>query len=64
MYAIRSYYDFNKQQVLSPNATFIGAVVSAVMFARSFDEAKELISNRGGTILPILAEKAKGDEIV
>ncbi len=58
------YEHFNKQQVLSPNATFIGAVVSAVMFARSFDEAKELISNRGGTILPILAEKAKGDEIV
>jgi len=58
------YEHFNKQQVLSPNATFIGAVVSAVMFARSFDEAKELIANRGGTILPILAEKAKGDEIV
>lgn len=58
------YEHFNKQQVLSPNATFIGAVVSAVMFARSYDEAKELIANRGGTILPILAEKAKGDDIV
>jgi len=58
------YEHFNKQQVLSPNATFIGAVVSAVMFARSYDEAKELIVNRGGTILPILAEKAKGDDIV
>ena len=58
------YEHFNKQQVLSPNATFIGAVVSAVMFARSYDEAKELITNRGGTILPILAEKAKGDDIV
>lgn len=58
------YEYFNKAQVLSPNATFIGSVVSAVMFARSYDEAKELISNRGGTILPILAERAKGDEIV
>lgn len=58
------YEHFNKQQVLSPNATFIGAVVSAVMFARSYDEAKELIVNRGGTILPILAERAKGDDIV
>ena len=58
------YEHFNKQQVLSPNATFIGAVVSAVMFARGYDEAKELIANRGGTILPILAEKAKGDDIV
>lgn len=58
------YEHFNKQQVLSPNATFIGSVVSAVMFARSYDEAKELIVNRGGTILPILAERAKGDDIV
>ncbi len=58
------YEHFDKQQVLSPNATFIGAVVSAVMFARSYDEAKELIANRGGTVLPILAERAKGDDIV
>ncbi len=58
------YEYFNKSQVLSPNATFIGSVVSAVMFARSFDEAAELISNRGGTVLPILAERAKGAEIV
>jgi hypothetical protein len=58
------YKDFNKAQILSPNATFIGAVVSSVMFARSFDEAKELLSNSGGTILPILAERAKGADIV
>lgn len=58
------YEYFNKAQVLSPNATFMGSVVSAIMFARSYDEAKELISNRGGTILPILAERAKGQEII
>ena len=58
------YEYFNKSQVLSPNATFIGSVVSAIMFARSYDEAAELIGNRGGTILPILAERAKGAEIV
>lgn len=58
------YEHFNKSQILSPNATFIGSVVSAMMFARSYDEAKELISNRGGTILPILAEKTKGGETV
>lgn len=58
------YEYFDKAQVLSPNATFMGSVVSAAMFARSFDEAAELISNRGGTILPILAERAKGVEIV
>ena len=58
------YEYFDKAQVLSPNATFMGSVVSAIMFARSYDEAAELISNRGGTILPILAERAKGAEIV
>lgn len=58
------YKDFNKAQVLSPNATFVGAMVTTVMFARNFDQAKELLSNSGGTILPILAERAKGDDIV
>lgn len=58
------YKRFNKSQVLSPNATFIGSVVSSIMFARSYDEAKEFIVNRGGTILPVLAERAKGDDIV
>lgn len=58
------YKDFNKAQILSPNATFIGAVVSSIMFARSINEAKELLSNSGGTILPILAERAKGEDIV
>jgi hypothetical protein len=61
---ISLYKHFNKAQILSPNATFIGSVISAVMFARSYDEAKELISNRGGTILPILAEKTKDGETV
>ena len=31
------YEHFNKAQILSPNATFIGSVVSAIMFARSYD---------------------------
>lgn len=58
------YKDFNKAQILSPNATFIGAVVSSMMFARSIDEAKELLANSGGTVLPILGERAKDDDIV
>ncbi len=58
------YKDFNKNQVLSPSATFIGSIVNALIFAHSFDNAMELITNRGGTILPILAERAKGDDIV
>lgn len=58
------YKDFNKAQILNPNATFIGAVVSSIIFARSIDEVKELLSNSGGTVLPILAERAKGEDIV
>lgn len=58
------YKDFDKAQVLSPNATFIGGVVMSIMYARSFDEAKELLSHTGGTIFPILADRAKGDDIV
>lgn len=58
------YKHFNKSQVLSPNPTFMAAVMSSIMFARNYDEAKELIVNRGGTILPLLGEKAKGEEIV
>lgn len=58
------YKHFNKAQILSPNATFIGAVVSSIMFARNYDEVKEFIVNRGGTVLPILAEKTKGNDTV
>lgn len=58
------YKDFDKKQVLSPSATFIGAVVSAAMFAQSWNDFKEIFGNYGGTILPVLAEKAKGADIV
>lgn len=58
------YTEFDKETILSPNASFIGAVVSSIMFARSFDDVKEFMSTYGGVILPILAERAKGDDIV
>ena len=58
------YADFDKEQILSPSATFIGAVISSIMFAKSFDDVKEFMSSYGGVILPILAERAKGDDIV
>jgi hypothetical protein len=58
------YKEFDKESILSPNATFIGAVVSSIMFARNFDDVKELMGNYGGVILPVLAERAKGDDIV
>ncbi len=57
------YEDFNKKQVLSPNAGISGAIVSALLFARSYDEFKEFLTTSGGTILPIIANKAKGKDI-
>jgi len=57
------YQEFDRVQVLSPSATFIGAVANALMFARSADEFSELLQNYGGTILPVLAQKAKGKDI-
>lgn len=58
------YKDFDKAQILSPNATFAAAVISAVMFGRSWDDYKEMLSHYGGTILPVLGEKTKGADTV
>ncbi|WP_345970353.1 MULTISPECIES: 3-dehydroquinate dehydratase [Sulfurimonas] len=58
------YKDFNRKQVLSPNATFADALISAVMFARSWENYNEIMDNYGGTILPILGQKTKGVDTV
>ncbi len=58
------YAEFDKKTILSPNASFIGAVVSSIMFARSLDDVKEEMSSYGGVVLPVLAERAKGKDIV
>ena len=57
------YEYFNKKQVLSPSASSAQAVVMSVLFARSFDEAKELMTNSGGSILPLLGNKVKGSQL-
>ena len=58
------YEDFNKKQILSPSAGMIAAVVNAIMFSRSFDEAKELLTTSGGVILPVLGQKVKPENLV
>lgn len=58
------YKDFDKAQILSPNATFVGAVASSLIFARSLEEAKELLTHTGGTVLPILGQRTEGADIV
>ncbi len=58
------YDEFDREMILSPNASFIGAVISSLMFAQSFDDVKEEMSNYGGVVLPVLAERAKGKDVI
>jgi len=58
------YKRFDRAKILSPNASFIGALVSTIMFARSFDDVKEEMGNYGGVVLPVLGERAKGKDII
>lgn len=57
------YKHFNKKQVLSPTASYAQAIVMAIIFAKSIDEAKELMSDVGGTILPLLGNETKGSQL-
>jgi len=58
------YDEFDRDMILSPNASFIGAVISSMMFAESFDDVKEEMRNYGGVVLPVLAERAKGKDVI
>ena len=58
------YKYFDKKQILSPTASEAQALFMAIFFSSSFDDFKNNVTNYGGTIIPILAEKAKGAEII
>ena len=58
------YKHFDKKQVLSPTASEIQAFFLAVYFSKTWEEFKDNAFNYGGTIIPILAEKAKGEDIM
>ena len=53
------YEYFNKRQVLSPVASSVQAYIMAVVYARTWEDFKTMTSDSGGTILPLLAGKAK-----
>jgi hypothetical protein len=56
------YEYFDKKQVLSPVASPVQAFLMALFYSSSFDSFKEIASSSGGTILPLLAQKAKENE--
>lgn len=50
---------FNKKQILSPVTSYVQAFMMAVVYARTIDDFTNIMSNTGGTILPLLGGKAK-----
>ena len=57
------YKYFDKKQVLSPVTSYVQAFIMATVYAKSWDEFTSMMSNTGGTILPLLGGKAKKREI-
>ena len=60
---ISLYKYFNKKQVLSPVASSVQAFVMALFYSDSFESFKDIADNSGGTIIPLLAGKAKKEEL-
>jgi hypothetical protein len=58
------YGYFDKKQVLSPVSSPVQAFVMALFYNNGFDSFKEIASSYGGTIIPLLAQKAKPEEIL
>ena len=58
------YKYFNKNRVLSPNASALDAFIVAVIYADSFERFNTLRKDYGGSILPLIATKAKDEQIV
>lgn len=56
------YKYFDRKQVLSPVASFVQSFTMALFYSDSFASFKETAGNYGGTILPLLAGKAKKGE--
>lgn len=56
------YQYFDKKQILSPVASYVQSFFMAVFFTHSWSEFKETLSDYGGTIIPILAQKTKKEQ--
>ena len=58
------YEYFDKKQILSPVASSVQAFVMALFYSDSISSFKEIASSHGGTIIPLLAQKAKEGEVL
>jgi len=61
---ISLYEYFNKNQVLSPVASPVQAFIMAIFYSDSIDSFITTTKNYGGTIIPLLAGKAKKGELL
>jgi len=58
------YEYFDKKQVLSPVASPVQAFTMALFYSDSFSRFGDIASSYGGTIIPLLAGKAKKGEVL
>ncbi|MBA1432148.1 MAG: 3-dehydroquinate dehydratase [Epsilonproteobacteria bacterium] len=58
------YKYFDRKQVLSPVSSAVQAFIMAVVYAKDFKSFNEIRQDYGGTILPLLAQKAKKEQVV
>ncbi len=56
------YKLFDKKQILSPVASYVQSAFMAIFFTHSWKEFKETLTDYGGTIIPILAQKTKKEQ--
>ncbi len=56
------YKLFDKDQVLSPVASYVQSLFMAIFFSGSWEEFKKTVNDYGGTIIPILAQKTKPEK--
>lgn len=58
------YKYFDKENVLSPVASKVQAFLMGVMYAKSWDDFKNIMTHSNGTILPLLGSKTKKHEVL
>jgi len=56
------YKLFDKKQILSPVASYVQSLFMALFFTHSWEEFKETVSDYGGSIIPLLAQKSKKEQ--
>jgi len=63
-YPTSLYEYFDKEQVLSPVASPVQAFLMALFYSDSLDSFGNILTSYGGTIIPLLAQKAKKGEVL